>query len=75
MKAARCTLRSNDDGGRDYGIGIVSYSHGFSWSAAAAAGSIKQRLGERKVHRRNVLFLSRRNKIFFERSKNNIDLQ
>ena len=26
------------------------------------------------LHRRNVLFLSRRIKIFFERSKNNIDL-
>ena len=26
------------------------------------------------LHRRNVLFLLRRTKIFFERSKNNIDL-
>ena len=37
-------------------------------------GGVKEWMGERKAHRRNVLFLSRRIKIFFERSKNNIDL-
>ena len=37
-------------------------------------GGVKQWMEERKAHRRNVLFLSRRIKIFFEHSKNNIDL-
>ena len=39
-----------------------------------AAASIKWQRRALYPHRRNVLFLLRRNKIFFERSKNNIDL-